>query len=206
MEIIPAILEQNIEAIQQKLDQLTAIGNIPVVQLDVTDGTLTSSASWANPAELAQLQWSGEWELHLMQDQPPLVNWLKDSRVTRCIVQAEASYPGQLLQQIRAQGRRAGLALSPSATPNDIAALSELADYFVLLTVIPGAQGQPFQTQVLMKVGELARLAGSKPIYIDGGINDATIHQVQNFNLAGVAVGSYLWNSPNLAAAITSLR
>lgn len=206
MEIIPAILEQNIEAIQQKLDQLTNAGNIALVQLDITDGTLTGQSSWANPLELEQLKWAGEFELHLMQDQPSVIDWLKDSRVMRCIVHAEASYPNQLLQQIRALGRRAGLALNPQTQPRDIVTLAKLADYFVLLTVVPGAQGQDFQEQVLMKVGELASLVGNKPIYIDGGINDLTTCQVKNHNVAGVAVGSFLWNSQDLGEAMESLQ
>lgn len=205
MDVLPAILEADAAAIQAKLDQLTELGSVPAVQLDVTDGTLTEQMSWHDPADLPSLGWAGEFELHLMEAQPPLVDWLADSRVTRCIVHAEANDPTNLLQVTRARGRRVGLALHPDTSVEEVGRYVPLADYVVLLTVRPGAQGQPFLGHVLLKVERLRSLHPGVPVYVDGGINPHTLERAASAGCSGAAVGSYLWRSESLAEAWESL-
>lgn len=176
------------------------------MQLDIADGTLTSQSAWANPLELSQLKWAGEFELHLMQSRSAVSNWLKDDRVTRCIVHAEIDCPDQLLQQIRAQGRLAGLALNPQTPVSSAANLVNLVDYFVLLAVEPGAQGQPFIPDVLPKINEIKKINNGCPVYVDGGVNNVTIKQIKDAGADGVVVGSFLWNSQDLNKVIKELR
>jgi ribulose-phosphate 3-epimerase len=207
MEIVPAILESEAAGIQAKLDQLAAAApDVQLVQLDVTDGTITEQVSWHQPSEMFQLKWSGEFELHLMQVEPPIREWLADSRVRRCVVHAESSNPIQSLQAIRAAGRRAGLALNPATSAQQAAEAIEIADYILLMTVTPGAQGQLFQYAALDKIHHLLSLKPGVPVYVDGGVNDETIKAIRDAGCSGAAVGSFLWKQTNLAAAISNLR
>jgi ribulose-phosphate 3-epimerase len=207
MKIIPAILETDIVKIQDKLDRLVQFGSeLNLVQLDVTDGTLTQQASWCDPLDLFRLVWTGEFELHLMQANPSLHQWLTDARVTRCIVHAEANNPGQLLEEIRTRGRLAGLAFSPDTDVQEFSQLINQADYIVLLTVTPGAQGQPFQDKSLLKIPFIKLIKSDLPIYADGGVNVRTMEQIISHGCDGVAVGSYLWNSNDIGRAIVELQ
>jgi ribulose-phosphate 3-epimerase len=129
------------------------------------------------------------------------VAWLADSRVGRCIIHAEADDPANLLQTVRARGRRAGLALHPSTTVEAASRYVPLADYVVLLTVEPGAQGQPFLGHVLLKVGQLRSLHPEVPVYVDGGVNPQTLVRAAEAGCTGAAVGSYLWHAGDLAEA-----
>lgn len=207
MMIIPAILETDADKIQEKLDRLAqSSSEINLVQLDVTDSTLTQQASWCNPSDLSRLKWTGEFELHLMQANPPLHQWLTDSRVTRCIVHTEANNPGQLLEEIRTRGRLAGLAFSPDTDVQEFSQLITQADYIVLLTVTPGAQGQPFQDKSLLKIPFIKSVKADLPIYADGGVNIRTMEQITSHGCEGVAVGSYLWNSNDIGRAVAELQ
>ena len=207
MEIIPAILEDDIVGIQAKLDKLADFSpETHHVQLDITDGTLTPQSSWHEPSELSALRWASEIELHLMQINPPLKQWLVDSRVTRCVIHAESSDPRQSLLEIKTLGRRAGLALNPATTVAQVSEFLAVADYVLLLTVTPGAQGQPFQASVLTKVQQLHRIKPDLPVYVDGGVSDVTIQPIREASCAGVAVGSFLWRAEDLAKALRELR
>lgn len=201
MELVPAILETSAAGIQAKLDALARLPHVKLVQLDVADATLTRQSLWHGPADLPHLRWEGQLELHLMQVAPPLEEWLADSRVSRCVVHAESSHPDRYLAAIRAAGRAAGLALNPGTAVEHAARYLAAADYVLLMTVEPGAQGQSFHHDVLPKAAALKRLEPDLQVYVDGGVRPETLGQVLAAGCDGAAVGSYLWHTEDPAVA-----
>ena len=201
MELVPAILETTAAGIQARLDALSHLSHIRLVQIDVADATLTRQTLWHQPEELHLLRWEHQIELHLMQAVPPLGTWLVDERVSRCVVHAEASHPDKLITTIKAAGRAVGLALNPSTTVETVALHLSGVDYVLLMTVEPGAQGQQFLPDVLLKVAALRQLEPDLPVYVDGGVRPETVGAIAVAGCDGVAVGSYLWNTEDVAIA-----
>ncbi len=201
MELIPAILETSAAGIQAKLDALSHLPHVRLAQIDVADASITKQSLWHQPEELRHLRWAGQLELHLMQMSPPLAAWLIDSRVVRCVVHAEASHPDRLLAAVRAAGRAAGLAMNPPTTVEQAARYLPGADYVLLMTVEPGAQGQSFHPEALSKATAIRQLEPDIQIYVDGGVRPETIGGIIAAGCDGAAVGSYLWNTEDAAVA-----
>lgn len=201
MELVPAILETSAAGIQAKLDVVSRLPHVRLVQLDIADATLTRQSLWHQPEDLPRLNWGGQIELHLMQAAPPIAAWLADRRVSRCVVHAESSHPDRFLAAIKAAGRAAGLALNPSTTVEEASRYFPGADYVLLMTVEPGAQGQSFHPDVLPKVAAIKQLEPDLRVYVDGGVRPETLGQVAAAGCDGAAVGSYLWHTEDPAIA-----
>ena len=81
----------------------------------------------------------------------------------------------------------------------------------LVMTVEPGFGGQSFKADMMEKVIELVKLRKEKNlnflIEVDGGISDQTIEVCrQKSGVDMVVAGSYVFNHPNPALAIQTLK
>ena len=81
----------------------------------------------------------------------------------------------RLLTDIKALGKKAGVALNPSQSVDTAEPLADLADYIVLMSVEPGYAGQVFMPEAIPRLARLvdlrARCGHPFLISIDGGID-----------------------------------
>jgi ribulose-phosphate 3-epimerase len=114
--------------------------------------------------------------------------------------------PGALLKEIRAAGKLAGLAVKP-ATPIDalLPWLREV-DMALVMTVEPGAGGQPLIPETLEKVVALRALAPDLRIQVDGGINMETLPSVLAAGADILVAGSALFGAADPAAVIRKMK
>jgi ribulose-phosphate 3-epimerase len=119
-------------------------------------------------------------------------------------------HPDRLLQQIRAHGCRAGLALNPGTDIAPLRWLTPHLDFVLLMSVNPGYGGQAFHAPVLDKIrrlGQLWRELGvAIPIQVDGGLDEVHGPACARAGAEILVAGSHLFRQPDLAAAITRLR
>lgn len=124
-------------------------------------------------------------------------------------VEASAA-PIRLARELRQRGARAGMALRP-ATPVEpyLDMLAEL-DMLLLMTVEPGFGGQAFLDVVLPKIRRArAAIDGSGAaisLQLDGGISIDTIERAAEAGANVFVAGSAVYNTPDPAAAIETLR
>lgn len=86
-----------------------------------------------------------------------------------------------------------GLVLNPQDTIEEYLKIVSQYKSVLLMTVNPGAQGNPFKSEVLDKIDAL-RVAGYEgEIVLDGGINDVTLREIvsRKYLPTGVCPGSY---------------
>lgn len=86
-----------------------------------------------------------------------------------------------------------GLVLNPQDTIEEYLKLVSQYKSVLLMTVNPGAQGNPFKPEVLDKI-DMLRMGGYEgEIVLDGGINDVTLNEIvsRKYVPAGVCPGSY---------------
>ena len=76
----------------------------------------------------------------------------------------------------------------------------------LLMTVFPGFGGQEFIMDVVPKIKELRKLKPDLDIQVDGGINDKTIKIAIAAGANVIVAGSYVFNSPDPAKMVESLR
>jgi ribulose-phosphate 3-epimerase len=128
-------------------------------------------------------------------------------------VHAEASATIHLhraLGQIKELGKLAGVVLNPGTSLEQIEYVLELCDLVLIMSVNPGFGGQSFIPEVVPKIRKLRQMCderGLDPwIEVDGGLKGANTWQVLEAGANAIVAGSAVFNTPNYAEAITSIR
>lgn len=204
MRIIPAILETDPNEVSQKLEIVQADNNFKNIQIDIIDGQLLPSLT-VTPHDLISLDFSDlTVDFHLMCEDPLDYVWeiaaQGNKLPTRAIYGQIERMSGQkeFLQAIKNYGWQAGLALdldTPLESIDDDV-WSQL-DEILLLSVPMGQQGQEFQPQILAKIKTLEKIITSQnlkiKIIVDGGIKPLHLSLFNQTQVAGLAIGSFLW-------------
>ena len=114
----------------------------------------------------------------------------------------------QTLQGIRKCGARAAIAVKPSTLITEYSEFFDLIDMVLIMTVEPGFGGQKFMTEMMEKVSKARSLIGSRDIWlqVDGGISLETIEIARDAGADTFVAGSAVFNSPDPAGMINSLR
>ena len=114
------------------------------------------------------------------------------------------------LSTIRALGAAAGVAVNPGTPAGALGAVAEVVDYVVVMSVNPGAAGQPFIPGSTSKVREVRALldrAGNRaPIEIDGGVGPANAGEVVGAGAEILVAASSIFGTADPAGAVGQLR
>lgn len=115
------------------------------------------------------------------------------------------------LKEIKSYYIKTGIALKAEDEIKDIIPYLPYIDLILIMSVTPGAGGQGFQENSILKMKEVQvlKMEYSKDfsfiVSVDGGINADTITKVNNY-VDMVVSGSYLSSSIDLQEAIDTLR
>ena len=151
------------------------------VHLDIMDGVFVPNISYGLPV-VEQIKKASRkvLDVHLMIVQPErYVEAFRKAGADILTVHAEAStHLHRTLQQIKACGMKAGVALNPHTPVGTLEDIIGEADVVLVMSVNPGFGGQSFIAHAVEKVRKLKRLieeAGSGAlIEVDGGVNTET--------------------------------
>ena len=118
------------------------------------------------------------------------------------------------IQEIKANGVMAGIALNPGTPAEAVQEIIDLVDLVCVMTVNPGFGGQNFIHSQLKKIKKLRDMIGDRPIHIeiDGGITPETaplaVKAGANVLVAGSAVfkGGSVGNSQVYGSNINAIR
>jgi len=181
--------------------------------LDVMDGVFVPNISYGLPIiEQIKKTTTKEMDVHLMIVQPEkYISAFKQAGATILTVHYEACpHLHSTLQQIKAQGMKAGVALNPH-TPIEV--LKDIIfdiDVVCIMSVNPGFGGQKFIEHTYEKVKALKQLItqhnASTLIEIDGGV---TLENASKLVAAGADVlvaGTTVFKAPDPIQMIASLR
>lgn len=187
------------------------------LHLDVMDGSFVDNISFG-PDICAAIRNStpatAYLDAHLMIDAPDhyLPRFLKAGMdmITIHVEREGAVDLRATLQAIRDGGAQCGLAINP-ATPAErvLPYLSEL-DMVLVMSVVPGFGGQRFMPEVLEKTALLNTLRREQKlkflIQMDGGIGPVQAPLCANAGADCLVAGSSTFKSPDMAAAIASMK
>lgn len=109
---------------------------------------------------------------------------------------------------IRAKGARACMAIKPQSPLHDYEQYLGAVDMVLIMTVEPGAGGQKFMAEMMAKVEKVRSLIGDRDIWlqVDGGINAQTIEIAAAAGADTFVAGSAVFNAPDPALMVESLR
>lgn len=106
-----------------------------------------------------------------------------------CFHWEAAPYPMRLIQKIRKNGMKAGIALNPRTPVGEMEAYLPLIDYILLMSSEPDEAGEQFQELTYEKIRYLSQKKTGCPIVVDGGINMDNVLDVFQAGAAGVVMG-----------------
>ena len=114
------------------------------------------------------------------------------------------------IQQIKAEGMKAGVALNPATSLGTVEEILPYVDMVLLMTVNPGFGGQSFIEGVVPKIERLHAMITERglnvDIQVDGGVNAETSKLVKAAGANVLVAGSYVYGAEDTAAAIASLK
>lgn len=193
---------------KEKMIKILNKTEISYIHLDVMDGNFVSQKS-LSIEEINKLISISEKkiDIHLMVDNPLeyIEKIKKESNIEYITIHLEIEKDiKHILSTIKSYGIKTGLSIKPNTDINKLMPYIEELDLILLMTVEPGLGGQPFIKESSNKLKALRKLIGKKiKIEVDGGINQDTIKEVEESDIA--VVGSYITKSDNYIEKINSL-
>lgn len=210
--IAPSLLSADFGRLNQ---EIKSVASADMIHVDVMDGHFVPNITFGAPV-VAKMKCALPMDIHLMIEHPE--NFLEDfaqavntahCRINDCYltVHAEACvHLHRVLQQIKALGMRAAVALNPATALTAIESVIDECAMVLLMTVNPGFGGQSFIKSVLPKIRQLRKMRPRIAIQVDGGINEKTAAAAVGAGANILVAGSYIFGAKNRATTIDSLR
>lgn len=145
-------------------------------------------------------------DVHLMVERPSGMVDAFASFADAISIHIEADPdPGALLEQIRAHGCLAGLAINPGTPVDRALAFGDRCDYVNVMGVNPGYAGQSFKPETPDRVAELRAALTDMVIQVDGGVDATTLPSVVAAGADWFVSASAIFGAPQPVEAFQAL-
>jgi ribulose-phosphate 3-epimerase len=215
IQIAPSVLPANFSKFGEEIHELDEAG-VDIIQFDVMDGQFVPNLTFG-PDVIASVRpfTKKPFEAHLMVLTPDVMAArYVEAGCQRLIVHAEAcTHLHRTLENIRALGATAAVALNPHTPASTVEHVLDLVDMILVMTVNPGFGGQSYIATMEPKIRQVRSminergLADSVHLEVDGGISPDTIAGAASAGANVLIAGSALYRDPKgLTHAVTQLR
>lgn len=196
IKIAPSILSSDFSKIGEEIQAIEKAG-ADLVHIDVMDGHFVPNLTFGAPVIKAFRKSSGlPFDVHLMISNPEkFIDDFVKAGADIITVHAESTlHLHRLIQQIKANGVKAGVSLNPSTNENILKYIINDIDMVLVMSVNPGFGGQKFIPAVIEKIKAIKLMRADIDIEVDGGITDETIKSCIDAGANIFVAGSYVFN------------
>ncbi|HLX57368.1 MAG TPA: ribulose-phosphate 3-epimerase [Ktedonobacteraceae bacterium] len=213
ISIVPSILSADFTRLGEQVREADAAG-AQRIQIDVMDGHFVPNITMGPiVVEAVRRCTRLPLEAHLMITNPAqyIEDFAKAGADVIIVHQEVCPHLHRVIQQIRAAGKMAAVALNPSTPTILLEDILSLIDMVLIMTVNPGFGGQEFIPETLPKIAGLRQVITTRGLHcdieVDGGIHEATAPLVVKAGANLLVAGSAVYNQQeSVAQAITRLR
>ena len=216
--IAPSILGANFSNLEKEINYCND-SEAQWIHLDIMDQQFVPNLSFG-PAVVNSLRKHSDlfFDVHLMVSNPfdMLIPFIKAGAngISFHIEATESRFtfpPKILINTIKKNGLKCGLALKPKTPFSLIKKYLEFIDYIVVMSVEPGFGGQVFIDSTLSKIAEIDKYLKEKYIrdkiliQVDGGIKLTNYNKVISAGGDILVAGSEVFKSDNPSATINKM-
>ena len=211
IRIAPSLLAADYMKLGDEIRRMAEAG-ADDLHFDVMDGSFVPNISFGQGLARQAAKCGLPVDAHLMIVNPE--KYIDDFAAAGCriiTVHAEATnHLHRALQQIRAAGCLAGVALNPATSPECLRYVLGDFDLALVMTVNPGFGGQKMIMGCVNKIAEIRKMlddAGCDAIIeVDGGVNTETAPMLMKAGATMLVAGSALYGAKDAKAFIETIR
>jgi ribulose-phosphate 3-epimerase len=191
-KVYPAILTNDLNDFKIKLKKISFA---KIIQIDFCDGKFVKSKTLM-PKDISRIKLKSKIECHLMINHPEskIKDFINLKPYSIIIHYGSTKNIRPLLQLIKSNKIQAGLALNPKTDPKKIIPYLKYLDFVLVMTVVPGKQGNKFLPNCVKKIKYLRSIT-KKPIEADGHIDNKDYRIVEKAGANILISGSYILNN-----------
>ena len=211
IKIAPSLLAADYLKLGEEIRRMAEAG-ADVLHYDVMDGSFVPNISFGQGVAERAATCGLPVDAHLMIVNPEkYIDAFARAGCRYITVHAEATnHLHRALQQIRAAGCKAGVALNPATSPECLRYVLGDFDLALVMTVNPGFGGQKLIPACVDKIaairGMLDAAGVNAEIEVDGGVNLQTGPMLMKAGATMLVAGSALYGAPDARAFIDTLR
>lgn len=184
------------------------------IHVDVMDGHFVPNLTLGAPIVKSLRKTTRlPFDVHLMITDPDkYLSDFAEAGADYITVHSEAcTHLQRTLSQIRALGKKAGVALNPATPADHLKYVLEDIDLVLIMSVNPGFGGQKFLSSVLPKIARVREMfneIGRTDVHIsvDGGINSDTAREAISHGADVLVAGKSVYGADDMRSAISQIR
>ena len=209
--IAPSVLAADFSNLQRDIEMINE-SDADWFHIDIMDGVFVPNISFGMPV-LRDIKKHAKKtiDVHLMIVNPDqYIETFATLGADILTVHWEAcTHMHRTIQAIKGAGMKAGIALNPHSSVNQLKDIIKDIDLVCLMSVNPGFGGQSFIENTFDKVKELKELIQSSrsecQIEIDGGVTNQNAKKLVQAGANILVAGSYVFKSSNPTDTISKL-